>query len=112
MPIATIYLTLPSHESAVQMAQTLVTEKLIACANIIPGMTSIYEWEEKLEHSTEVAMLLKTPEGQIEAVTERIRSLHPYQCPCVVAWNSIGGNEEFFQWVHAQAAGTDSRQTS
>lgn len=104
MTIATIYTTCADRAEASQLGRTLVTEKLAACANILSDITSIYFWAEKLEESSESVLLLKTRPELIAAITGRIRELHSYECPCVVAWESAEGNPDYFQWVFAETA--------
>jgi periplasmic divalent cation tolerance protein len=99
MEIASIYTTVPDHQTALALSRTLVTERLAACANIIPEITSVYTWKGELQQETEVAVLLKTQADQANAAAERLRQLHPYECPCVVIFLSQAGNPEFFQWV-------------
>jgi periplasmic divalent cation tolerance protein len=102
MEIATLYVTTASLVEAKQIARTLVEERLAACANILDPMTSIYRWEGELRQDRETVLLLKTPPGLITQATARIKSLHSYKCPCIVAWRSAGGNEEYLKWVQAE----------
>ncbi|SFI80748.1 divalent-cation tolerance protein CutA [Planctomicrobium piriforme] len=102
MEIATLYVTAPHRESALSIARQLVENRLIACANIVEGVTSVYRWEDQIQTDAEVILLLKTRVDLIETVTEQIRSLHPYDCPCIVAWKSVGGNEPYLKWVETE----------
>jgi len=99
MEIASIYMTAPDHQTALDLSRTLVMERLVACANVIPEITSVYTWEGELRQDAEVAVLLKTQVAQATPAVERIRQLHPYECPCVLVFVSQAGNPEFFQWV-------------
>jgi len=94
-----IYVTAPSRPEAEQIAETVVTEKLAACANILDGVTSIFEWEGKLCRESEAVLILKTSEERVDALTERIKQLHAYDCPCIVALPIDSGNSEFLHWV-------------
>ena len=99
MSVKLIYVTAPSRPEAEQIAETVVTEKLAACANIFNGVTSIFEWEGKLCRENEAVLILKTTEERVEALTERIKQLHSYDCPCIVALPIEGGNPNFLNWV-------------
>ena len=84
------------------MARTLVNERLVACANILGKMTSIYQWQGALEEQEEVAVLLKTRRDLTDAVTERIKSLHSYDLPCVISLPIQGGNPDFLSWLQGE----------
>jgi len=104
MQIYTVYVTCPTHEVARNLAGAVVTEHLAACANITGEITSIYEWNATLEQASEVVLLLKTSRERMEELTSRLQELHPYECPCIVAWASCGGSKHFFEWVQQQTA--------
>jgi len=93
------YITMPTEEEALAMARTLVAERLAACANILPGMRSVYHWEGKIEESCETVLLLKTREELKQQITERITALHPYECPCVVFTEITPGHRPYFDWI-------------
>ena len=99
MSVKLIYVTTSSKEEAEQIAETVVSEKLAACANVFDGITSIFEWEGKLCRETEAVLILKTTEKQIEKLSERIKQLHSYDCPCIVALPIEGGNPDFLNWI-------------
>lgn len=99
MKMKLIYVTTAGSDEARRIAETVVTERLAACANILDGVTSIFHWEEKLCRETESVLLLKTTEARVEALTARIKELHSYECPCIVALPIEGGNQAFLEWV-------------
>ena len=106
MNVKLIYVTAPSLADAKRIAETVVSEKLAACANFFDGMSSIFEWEGKLCREQEALLILKTTAERVAELTERIKELHPYDCPCVVALPVEGGNPDFLKWVcTATAAG-------
>lgn len=100
----TIYATFPSVEIAAGVAEALVGAGLVACANIIPGITSVYIWESRLEREQEVAMLMKTSRARAEQVTDEVRRLHPYQNPAVVALPIVGGSADYLAWIADRTA--------
>lgn len=97
-----IYVTAPTREEALRLANTLVAERLAACANVFGAVTSVYWWDGKLNQDEEVALVLKTRATLVEALTVRVRELHSYDCPCVVAVPINGGNPAFLQWIAAE----------
>ena len=94
-----IYMTAPSAEDAQKIAETLVTERLVACVNMLPPMTSVYRWEGKVVSGAEVALIAKTSAAQWDAVQQRVRELHPYDVPCLVGCDIAAGLPEFLSWI-------------
>jgi len=99
-PLLTLMTTLPDRDSARQLAQKLVGEQLAACVNILPGVESIYFWQGKIEQSDEVLLLIKVPEAGYVAVQQRLKTLHPYQVPELVALPVVKALPEYVQWAH------------
>ena len=99
MAINLIYITTENKVEAERIGRILVEERLAACVNIIDGMNSIYRWEGKLIQDTETVLIAKTVQDKVSALTERVKALHSYDCPCVVALPIHDGNESFLNWV-------------
>jgi len=99
MAINLIYITTENKVEAERIGRILVEERLAACVNIIDGMNSIYRWEGKLMQDTETVLIAKTVQDKVSALTERVKALHSYDCPCVVALPIHDGNESFLNWV-------------
>jgi periplasmic divalent cation tolerance protein len=97
-----VYMTAASKEEARAIGTALVEERLAACANVIGGMISIYRWEGKVQHDDEAVLIAKTREELVPALTEKVKALHSYACPCVVALPIAGGNGEFLDWIAAE----------
>jgi len=95
----TLYVTVPDKAEAVSLSRTLISEKLIACANISDAMLSIYEWDGKLCEDNERAIFMKTRKDLEEGVISRIKEIHSYETPCITQWDITGGNGEYLQWV-------------
>ena len=94
-----IYATYASAEEAQKISKTLVEERLVACANIMPGHQSLYWWEGKVEEGQEVAVIYKTRAERFDEVKERILALHSYDVPCIVSWPIEQGHEAFLDWI-------------
>ena len=91
--------TFASHEDAERISRQLVSEKLAACAQIVPGVTSIYMWESMLRHDSEVLVLLKTTETAWPALRDRLASVHPYDIPELIALPIENGTFDYMNWV-------------
>ena len=100
-----IYVTASSIERARVLAHDLVSARLIACANIMPGMVSIYEWQGQVTEANEVVMICKTRADLAPAVVAAIEARHDYDCPCVLAMPVTGGSAAFLQWIDQQTIG-------
>jgi periplasmic divalent cation tolerance protein len=99
MTINLIYITTKNKGEAERIGQALVEERLAACVNIIDGMYSIYRWEGKLTQDAETVLIAKTVQEKVAALTERVKTLHSYDCPCIIALPVTGGNNTFLKWV-------------
>lgn len=99
MKISLIYITIDSYEAAEILGKKLVEENLVACVNILPGMTSFYRWQGAIETAKETVMIAKTQVSLVDQLTMRVKSLHSYTVPCVVAVPIEGGNSDFLKWV-------------
>ena len=97
-----VYVTAASREEATRIGLALVEARLAACANVFGEVTSIYWWQGKLEQGPETALVLKTRSDLVEAVIARVRALHSYACPCIVAWPLAHGNPAFLDWIAAE----------
>ncbi len=94
-----LYMTAADADEARRIGDALVAERLAACVNIIPGMTSVYRWQGGIRHDAEIVMIAKTRAELVERATARVRELHSYDCPCVVALPVVGGNPDFLSWI-------------
>ena len=96
-----IYSTIDSLDHARTISRTLLEEGLIACANLIPGMTSLYHWRGKIEESPEVILLLKTRATLAETVITRTRQLHPYDTPAIFSIPVRHCHPAYEDWINA-----------
>ena len=93
----------PDVQLAKRIAHMLVEEHLAACVNLGAPSLSMYMWEGKLEGAEEVPLQMKTTRGRLPALVERLRELHPYEVPEVIALPVLGGSADYMEWVRAQA---------
>src|SRR6266581_3835275 len=91
--------TFPDRETAQRISNQLVTEKLAACANILPAIESVYRWKEKIETGNETLVFFKLSEDRQSTFQEKLRSLHPYDVPEIIFVPVSSGSPEYLQWV-------------
>lgn len=103
--ILVILTTCPDAATAERLAAALVTERLAACVNQLPGVQSTYVWNGTTQRDAEILLLIKTTAAQLAPVTARIQALHPYQLPEVIAVPACGGSHAYLEWVRQNAAG-------
>jgi periplasmic divalent cation tolerance protein len=89
--------TFPDEETARKIARELVESALVACANIVPSVRSIYFWEGKIEESAEVLGIFKLT--RFEEFQTRLRALHPYDVPEIIQLKIAGGSPEYLRWI-------------
>ncbi len=94
-----VLVTAPDADTAARIARTLVEEKLAACGNVVPQLRSIYRWDGKVEDATEALLVLKTARARFKEVVDRVKAIHPYQVPEVVAIPICAGYDAYLDWV-------------
>ena len=104
-----VYVTAPSLAEAEGLARLAVTRRLAACANILPGLRSLYWWQGRLEQADEVLLLLKTTAALAGELTRVLAEAHSYDCPCVVVLPIEGGHRAFLDWITAETGETGPR---
>ncbi|HYR85974.1 MAG TPA: divalent-cation tolerance protein CutA [Terriglobia bacterium] len=100
-----VFVTCESKEQGEQIAQAVVTEKLAACVNVLPGVRSCYVWERKLTWSDEVLLLIKTTRGRFEQLQNRITGLHSYSLPEIVGVPIDEASGKYLDWIDAGVGG-------
>jgi len=99
-----VYITIETKSQARSLGRTLVEERLVACANVIEGMNSIYWWEGKIEEAEEAVLIVKTRRARLDQLIARVKALHGYDCPCIVALPILGGNPDYLAWIDRETA--------
>lgn len=98
-------ITCGSEDEAQALARTLVRERLAACVNVIPGITSHYWWKGQVQTDAEWLLLAKMPAARAQALTERVQALHSYDVPEVITLPISGGNQAYLDWLEKSTAG-------
>lgn len=94
-----VFTTFADEASAAAAARTLVEERLIACANLLPGARSIYRWKGAVEDAREVVVIMKTRKQDWTALLSRLHELHPYETPECVAVRVAAGAPKYMAWL-------------
>jgi len=102
MAVNFVYMTGGSKAEAQKIGTALVEDRLAACVNILDNMQSIYRWEERIQQDAEVVLIAKTTDNLVSALVDRVKSLHSYDCPCIVSLPILDGYPPFLDWVHAE----------
>jgi len=102
--------TVADDESAEIIARTLVEERLAACVNLLPPMTSIYRWQGAVERDTERQLVMKTTRSRLPALQQRLRELHSYELPECIVLAADGGSDDYLAWVGRMVEDLSSRQ--
>jgi len=95
--------TIGADADAAALARTLVEERLAACINVLPPMTSVYRWKGQVEQEREQQLLIKTTGGRVAALEARLRELHPYEVPEFLVVRVIGGSDAYLAWLRESA---------
>ena len=99
MPVNFIYMTSGSKSEAQKIGKALVESRLAACVNILDNMQSIYRWEEKIQEDSEVVLIAKTTESLVSQLIDKVKSMHSYDCPCIVSLSVQDGYPPFLDWI-------------
>jgi periplasmic divalent cation tolerance protein len=97
-----VFITAPKEEEAAGIARELVGSRLAACVNIVKDIRSIYRWQGKMEDEAEVLMIVKTRRELFEALMKRVKELHSYTVPEILALPVIAGAEDYLKWLHEE----------
>ena len=93
--------TAPDISEAERIADTLVSEKLVACVNLVSGVKSIYWWKNRVQHEEEIMMVMKTRRKYLHRLENRIKELHSYEVPEIIALNIFRGSKEYLNWIYS-----------
>jgi periplasmic divalent cation tolerance protein len=94
-----VLVTAPSAEAAMTIGRALVDERLAACVNVVPGLTSIYRWQGRREEASECLLVIKTDASRYAALERRVLELHPYSVPEVLALPVDAGAPAYMEWL-------------
>lgn len=102
--VSLVLTTVPDQETGERIVRQLVDERLVACGNLVPGITSIYRWQGAVQREGEVLLLLKTRAGAVERLFRRVPEIHPYDVPELLAFPVGAGHPPYCGWVADETA--------
>jgi periplasmic divalent cation tolerance protein len=109
MPVAKseiiiVFVTVPGLREGSRISKAILTSRLAACVNVIPGVQSIYKWKGKIVQEKEAMLVLKTTRLRYRKLEQKIKELHPYEVPEVIAIPLICGSSQYVEWVTREVA--------
>jgi periplasmic divalent cation tolerance protein len=101
MKLSLGYITTGSKTEAKEIVLALLEDGLIACANILDGADSYFIWENEITQAKESVVIFKTRQSNEDKIIRLVKSMHSYECPCIVFTDLQHGNPDFMNWVEA-----------
>ncbi|HDL18921.1 MAG TPA: divalent-cation tolerance protein CutA [Bacteroidetes bacterium] len=95
-----VFVTVPSQKEGERIGKKLVEQKLAACVNIIPHLYSIFSWQGKITEVDEILLLIKTMPDRFETLKQKIKKIHSYDVPEIIALPVVAGDRNYFEWVY------------
>lgn len=105
--VTVLLMTAPDAATAERLGRAVVDERLAACANVVPGITSIYRWEGEVQTEPEVLMIVKTTVEAVGPLMERVAELHPYDVPELLALPVEAGAVKYLNWVGSEVGDSE-----
>ena len=99
MSVSLVYVTTSNSDEAAYIGKIPVTERFAASVNVLGEVQSIFRWEENIYDKMETLLIAKTDTLRVDEAIKRIRSVHSYQCPCIVTWRLDAGNSSYLDWI-------------
>jgi len=104
MAVSLVYVTTESRDQAIEIGRALVGERLAACANVSGPITAIFRWDGAVQEGEEHVLIAKTRSDLVDRLQARVKALHSYDCPCVVALPIEAGHGPFLDWIAAETS--------
>lgn len=105
---AVVLVTASSVEEAQKIAKELLHEKLAACVNILNDVHSLFWWKKEIDSAREYLLVIKTRLDLFEQVRQKVRALHSYKIPEIIALPIVMGDEDYLKWINKEILGTDN----
>lgn len=99
-----VFCTFSNEQDALRIGKAVVEARLAACVNLLPGLRSIYRWKGEIEEADEILLLIKTTQHIFPALRDRIKELHPYETPEIVAVPIVDGLADYLGWIREQVS--------
>lgn len=104
MSVVFVYITTANRDEAETISGRLIEERLVACTNILSPMIALFHWDGAVQKETETVLIAKTTHDRFEALCERVKQLHSYECPCIIALPVVTGSADYLKWVEEEVS--------
>ena len=94
-----IYITTGTDEEAQKVAEELLKQRKAACVSILPGVSSIFWWQDKLDSDQEILLIVKTKASLVDEIVRLVTEIHSYDVPEIIALPIMGGNRDYLEWI-------------
>ncbi len=94
-----IYITTGTDEEAQKVAEELLKQRKAACVSILPGVSSIFWWQDKLDSAQEILLIVKTKASLVDEIVRLVTEIHSYDVPEIIALPIMGGNRDYLEWI-------------
>jgi periplasmic divalent cation tolerance protein len=101
-----VLMTAGSQEEADKIAHALVSELLAACVNVLPRITSVYRWQDKIQSDQEWLLIAKSHSDALDELVRCVHSLHSYDTPEIIALPIVGGSGAYLRWIDSEVQGS------
>ncbi len=105
MPVSLVYINTADRAEALRICRMLVEAGLVAGANVVSDVSSIYRWKGEIKNKSEAVLILKTRSALLDDIVNKVQALHSYECPSIVAVPVTGGNPDYLDWVERETGG-------
>ncbi len=102
-----VFITAADAEEARLIADVLLQQKKAACVNIVPGLSSLFWWRDKIDSAKESLLIVKTRASLLDEIIELVKEIHSYDNPEVIALPIVGGSDDYLEWLDEAVEGSD-----
>lgn len=102
-----VFITAADAEEARLIADVLLQQKKAACVNIVPGLSSLFWWRDKIDSAKESLLIVKTRASLLDEIVELVKEIHSYDNPEVIALPIVGGSDDYLEWLDEVVEGSD-----
>jgi len=104
-----VFVTVPDEETAVKVAKAVLDSKIAACASMIPAVRSLYWWKGEIQDDSELLLVIKTRSDMFDLLSRKIREIHPYEVPEIIAFPIVMGNHDYLAWIDDNVSRKDTQ---
>ncbi len=95
-----LFITTATTEEAQRISRVLLEQRKVACVNIVPGVSSFFWWQDKIDSAQESLLIVKTKASQLTELVRLVKKLHSYDVPEIIAMPIVGGNQDYLEWIN------------